>query len=52
MLAAVAALLGLAGLPLYDFTTSYVLARFDGKWRAVSAVSHDELKQYRRFVGR
>lgn len=46
------ALHGLADLPLYEFTTSYVLARLDGKWRAVSAVSHDELKQYRRFIGR
>jgi hypothetical protein len=45
-------LLGLADLPLYDFTTSYVLARFEGKWRAVSAVSHDEMKKYRAFIGR
>jgi hypothetical protein len=46
------ALHGLADLPLYAFTTSYVLARLDGQWRAVSAVSHDELAQYRRFIGR
>ena len=45
-------LLGLADLPLYDFTTSYVLGRFDGRWRAVSAVAHDEQQQYRRFIGR
>lgn len=46
------ALHGLADLPLYEFTTSYVLARLDGRWRALSAVSHDEMKQYRRFIGR
>ncbi len=45
-------LVGLADLPLYDFTTSYLLARLEGKWRALSAVSHDEMKQYRRFIGR
>jgi hypothetical protein len=45
-------LVGLADLPLYDFTTSYLLARLEGHWRALSAVSHDELKQYRRFIGR
>ncbi len=43
---------GLADLPLYDFTTSYVLARADGPWRLVSAVAHDELRAYRRFLGR
>lgn len=43
---------GLADLPLYAFTTSYVLARLEGKLRVVSAVSHDEMTQYRRFIGR
>ena len=45
-------IVGLADLPLYDFTTSYVLARFEQRWRVVSAVSHDELKAYRQFIGR
>ncbi|MBL8957720.1 MAG: hypothetical protein JNK82_43495 [Myxococcaceae bacterium] len=45
-------LVGLADLPLYDFTTSYVLGRFEGQWRLVSAVAHDELRAYRRFLGR
>lgn len=45
-------LAGLADLPLYDFTTSYVLARRDGRWKLVSAVAHDELQAYRRFIGR
>jgi hypothetical protein len=45
-------LLGLADLPLYDFVTSYVVARLDGKWRITSAVSHDELQRYRNFIGR
>ena len=45
-------LTGLADLPLYDFTTSYVLGRFEGQWRLVSAVAHDELRAYRRFLGR
>jgi hypothetical protein len=45
-------LVGLADLPLYDFATSYVLARFDGKWRITSAVSHDEMARYRHFIGR
>jgi hypothetical protein len=45
-------LCGLADLPLYDFTASYVLARFEHHWRVVSAVSHDELKAYRGFIGR
>lgn len=43
---------GLADLPLYDFVTSYVLARVEQRWRVVSAVSHDELKRYRAFIGR
>ena len=45
-------LVGLADLPLYDFTTSYVLARVEGRWKALSAVAHDEVKAYRRFIGR
>lgn len=45
-------LLGLADLPLYDFTTSYVVARVENGWRVVSAVAHDELQRYRQFIGR
>jgi hypothetical protein len=45
-------LVGLAELPLYDFVTSYVIARFDADWRVVSAVSHDEMARYRQFIGR
>lgn len=45
-------LLGPADRPRYDFDASYVLARFEGQWKAVSAVSHNEMERYRAFLGR